>query len=484
MRRATPRHARKVSLAARPEYSRAQDKMTPAPDLVIKSRRVVNDSFVVPATVHIKNGLIERVGDYDDVPAGAPVLDAGTQVVMPGVVDSHVHINEPGRTEWEGFETATRAAAAGGVTTLVDMPLNSIPPTTSVAALLEKAEAAEGRCWVDVGLWGGAVSGNASELAAMLREGALGFKCFLIDSGVPEFSHVTPEGLRDAMMALRGRDAPLLVHAELPGPIEEASRSRSQEDRDDPRAYKSYVRSRPREAEDLAIELVYSLCDELGARAHIVHLSSSGALATMRRAGDARLPLSAETTPHYLHFDAEAVPAGATQFKCAPPIRERENRERLWDALREGLIRMVVSDHSPCPASLKRFEEGSFDSAWGGISSLQLSLPITWTEARRRGASLADVALWMCRRPAELAGIDHRKGSFARGNDADVVIWDPEASFRVEPGALHHRHKITPYAGEVLDGTVEMTLLRGVKVYDRSGFLSKPTGRWIKRDDR
>jgi allantoinase len=453
-----------------------------APDLVIRSLRVVKRDGVGPASVHIKNGVIQRVGEFDDVPEGGPLHDAGNAVVMPGVVDSHVHINEPGRTEWEGFETATRAAAAGGVTTLVDMPLNSIPPTTSVKSLLTKAEAAEGRCWVDLGLWGGAVPGNAPELVPMIREGALGFKCFLIESGVPEFSHVSSEELHIAMTALQGSDAPLLVHAELPGPIEEARRARPEAE--DERSYAGYVRSRPREAEDLAVELLFRFCNELRSRVHVVHLSSSGALHTMRRAQDSGLPMTAETTPHYLHFEAERVPPGATQFKCAPPIRERENRELLWSGLREGIVRMVVSDHSPCPASMKRLDEGSFDGAWGGISSLQLALPVTWTEARRRGASLTDLALWMCKRPAELAGLAHRKGSIAEGFDADIVVWDPEASFHVEPERLHHRHKITPYAGEELHGTVEMTLLRGVKVYDRSGHQSKPTGKWIKRDDR
>ena len=355
-----------------------------APDLVIRSRRVAGPRGIGPASVHVRNGRVEKVSEFDDAPEGGPVIDAGNSVVMPGIVDSHVHINEPGRTEWEGFDTATRAAAAGGVTTLVDMPLNSIPPTTSVRNLLTKAEAAEGRLWVDVGLWGGAVSGNAKDLRPMIAEGALGFKCFLIESGVPEFSHVTAAELEEAMLELRGTAAPLLVHAELPGPIEEVKPELADAD---PASYSTYVRSRPKSAEDRAIELLYTLCRSIRAATHVVHLSSSGALETMRRAQDEGLPMTAETTPHYLHFDAESVPRGATQYKCAPPIRERENREALWGALGEGLIKMVVSDHSPCPPAMKRLEDGRFDEAWGGISSLELALPVTWTEARRRGRS-------------------------------------------------------------------------------------------------
>jgi allantoinase len=452
-----------------------------APDLVIRSRRVAGTASIGPASVHIRNGRVERVGEFDDVPEGGPVIDAGNSVVMPGIVDSHVHINEPGRTEWEGFDTATRAAAAGGVTTLVDMPLNSIPPTTTVNNLLTKAEAAEGRLWVDVGLWGGAVSGNAKDLRPMIAEGALGFKCFLIESGVPEFSHVTAAELEEAMLELRGTAAPLLVHAELPGPIDDV---KPELEGEDPTSYSTYVRSRPKSAEDRAIELLYTLCRSIRAATHVVHLSSSGALETMRRAMDEGLPMTAETTPHYLHFEAETVPRGATQYKCAPPIRDRENKEALWAALREGLIKMVVSDHSPCPPAMKRIEEGRFDEAWGGISSLEVALPVTWTEARSRGRSLDDLVEWMCRAPARLAGLDRRKGSLAPGFDADITVWSPEAPFSVDPARLHHRHKLTPYAGEVLHGTVEMTFLRGQLVYDKRGHQSKPTGRWIKRDDR
>ncbi|MCU1246655.1 MAG: allB, partial [Acidobacteria bacterium] len=313
-------------------------------ELIIRGRSVVTPAGVVAASIHIRAGRIEAVRDYDDVPAEAPLIDYGALTISPGIVDSHVHVNEPGRTEWEGFVTATQAAAAGGVTTLVDMPLNSIPATVSVEALVTKAEAMEGKCWIDVGLWGGAVPGNSGDLQPMLAAGALGFKCFLVDCGVAEFGHLDAAGLGEALGALAGSGAPLLVHAELPGPIEEAAA----ELRGDPRSYRRYLQSRPRTAEDQAIELVYEACADRGARAHIVHLSSSGGLELLRKARDARVPLSAETTPHYLHFAAEAIPDGATEYKCAPPIREHDNREQLWHGLDEELVMAVVSDHSPC----------------------------------------------------------------------------------------------------------------------------------------
>ncbi|AUX45685.1 allantoinase [Sorangium cellulosum] len=450
-----------------------------APDLIVRGLRVLTGGTVRPASVHIRGGTIVDVAGHDDVPEGCPVVDtrAGA-VVMPGLCDAHVHINEPGRTEWEGFETATRAAAAGGVTSLVDMPLNSIPPTTTVAHLEEKARAAEGRCRVDVGFWGGAVPGNAGELIPLLEAGALGFKCFMVDSGVAEFGHVAEADLREALAVLAGTGAPLLVHAELPGPIDAARAAIAGLD---PRTYAAYLRSRPREAEDQAIALLASLCEATGATAHVVHLSSATALDILRRARDRGAALSAETTPHYLHFTAEQIPDGATPFKCAPPIRERENREALWAALTGGLIDLVVSDHSPCTPELKQLEAGDFDAAWGGISSLQLGLSIVWTDARRRGIPLERLPDWLCRGPARLAGL-RRKGEIRRGFDADLVIWDPEASFRVEPPLIEHRHKVTPYAGEELHGVVEATYLRGEKVYERGSFPGEARGRWLKRE--
>jgi allantoinase len=448
------------------------------PDLVLKSRRVVTGGAVVPASIHVSRGVITGVAGIDEVPEGCPTYDAGDLVIMPGIVDSHVHINEPGRTEWEGFATATRAAAAGGVTTVVDMPLNSIPPTTTVAGFEAKASAAEGQCWVDIGLWGGAVPGNARELRRLLDVGALGFKCFMVESGVEEFGWVNEADLRLALAELAGSGAPLLCHAELPGPIDAAA---ALVEGLDPRTYAAYVKSRPREAEDLAIALLVSLCRETKAAVHIVHLSSSGALKSLRRAREEGLPFTAETTPHYLHFAAEDIPDGATPYKCAPPIRERENRERLWGALGEGLLDLVVSDHSPCTPALKKLEAGDFAAAWGGIASLQLGLPVIWSEARRRGKTIADLARWMCEGPAKLAGLDRKKGRIAAGLDADLVIWDPDAAHVVKPAEIQHRHKITPYAGETLLGAVQATYLRGKSVYEAGLFPGAAQGQLIRR---
>lgn len=450
----------------------------PSP-VILRSRRVVpghgSAAGAEPLSIHVEDGRIQRVAAFDDVPEGARLHDVGDRVIMPGIVDSHVHLNEPGRTEWEGFETGTRAAAAGGVTTLVDMPLNSIPPTTTVANLREKRAAAEGQCWVDVGFWGGAVPGNAGELRGMLDAGALGFKCFMVESGVDEFPCVATPDLQEALRELAGAGAPLLVHAELPGPIEAA---RAAAEAMDPRAYAAYLRSRPKEAEDLAIALLIDLARQTRARVHVVHLSSSSALDLLREARGEGLAISAETTPHYLTFTAEEIPDGATPYKCAPPIRERDNQDALWAALARAEIDLVVSDHSPCTPALKRMEAGDFAAAWGGIASLQLGLPAVWTGARRRGASLGDLTRWMSAGPAELAGLSGKKGRIAKGFDADLVIWDPEASFRVEPARIEHRHKVTPYAGRELFGVVHETWLRGQRIYrsDRSDRSDKGDG--------
>ncbi|HEV2130748.1 MAG TPA: allantoinase AllB, partial [Longimicrobiaceae bacterium] len=410
---------------------------------------------------------------FEQTPADPPLVDAGDAVVMPGLVDTHVHINEPGRTEWEGFETATRAAAAGGVTTLVDMPLNSIPAATAVAGLRAKLEAAAEQCWVDVGFWGGMVPGNRTELGPLLAAGARGFKCFLVPSGVEEFPHVSEHDLREALPELAARGAVLLAHAELPGPLEAASATLSA----DPRSYAAYLRSRPPQAEVEAIRLLIRLCREVGARIHIVHLAAAEALPLLREARAEGLPITAESCPHYLHFAAEEIPDGATQLKCAPPIRERANRERLWEALGDGTIGMVGTDHSPCPPAMKALDSGDFGRAWGGISSLQLGLSVMWRGARERGYPLDRLAEWMSAAPARLAGLGHRKGAIAVGYDADLVVWSPETEFVVDPAGLHHRHKLTPYAGARLPGVVEMTFLRGEKIYDRGEFRTGPSGR-------
>ena len=461
------------------EPNEFSDPMTP--ELVIRGQRVALPDTIRPASIHIRQGIITAIASPDEFPAGSPVVDAGNSVVMPGLVDTHVHINEPGRTDWEGFQSATRAAAAGGVTTLVDMPLNCIPATTGVEALRAKREAAQGQCWVDVGFWGGVVPGNTSELRGLFDAGVLGFKCFLVHSGVDEFPHVAEDDLRVAMAELARLGALLIVHAELPGPIEQALNACA--GAADPRRYATFLQSRPREAENEAVALVIRLSREIGCRAHIVHHSSADALPLLRQARADGAPISVETCPHYLCFAAEDIPDGATQFKCCPPIRERENREQLWAALGDGLIEMVVSDHSPCPPELKRGDSGDFLHAWGGISSLQLRLPVMWTEMQKRGYSIRHLVEWTASAPARLVGLEKRKGAIRVGYNADLVIWNPEASFRVEPSKIHHRHKLTPYAGRLLSGVVEATFLRGEKIYDRGDFPAGPVGAMLKRGD-
>jgi allantoinase len=434
------------------------------PDLIIRGRTVVSAEAIGPASIHIHDEKIVSVRAFDDVVDGCELIEAApASVVMPGLVDTHVHINSPGRSDWEGFPTATRAAAAGGVTTLVDMPLNSIPPTTTLTGFQEKLETAKDDCFVDVAFWGGVVPGNTGELAPLFAAGVVGFKCFLVPSGVDEFPHVTEDDLREAMPELSRLGALLIVHAELPGPINEAAAAERRAT-----DYDLFLRSRPHASEDEAVALMIRLSREFDTRVHIVHLSSADALPLLRAAQADGVKITAETCPHYLHFAAETVPAGATEFKCCPPIRERENRERLWQGLADGTIDTIVSDHSPCPASMKLRETGDFAAAWGGIASLQLRLPVVWTEARRRGFSLRDLTNWLCTNSARQVSFATRKGSTAAGCDADVVIWNPEREFIVDATQLEHRHKITPYAGERLTGVVEKTFLRGRKIYDGS----------------
>ncbi|HYL46356.1 MAG TPA: allantoinase AllB [Candidatus Limnocylindrales bacterium] len=453
-----------------------------APDLIVRGRRVVTPGGEWPASIHIRGGIITAVSGFEDIPAGCAVHEAGESAVMPGLVDTHVHINEPGRTEWEGFATATRAAAAGGLTTLIEMPLNSIPATTSAAGFREKIVAAAGQLSVDVGFWGGVVPGNVAELRPLWEAGVFGFKCFLVPSGVEEFREVGEAGLRAALPQLTALGAPLLAHAELPGPIEEAVRKRPKGA--PANQYATWLASRPREAEDEAIALLLRLVEEFDARIHIVHLSSSNSIAQLRQARVFGIRVSVETCPHYLTIASEEIADSATEFKCAPPIRERENREKLWAALRDGTIDFIASDHSPCPPAMKLREEGDFLRAWGGIASLQIGLPAVWTQARSRGYALTHVAEWMCRGPARLAGLENRKGAIAAGCDADLVIWNPDATFRVDPARLHHRHKLTPYAGHELFGVVETTFLRGRKVFGSGEFSATPAGQVLYRDKR
>jgi allantoinase len=450
-------------------------------DLVIRANRVILPDGIRPASVHIQAGRIVALAGKTEIPSDCELIDAGDSVVMPGLVDTHVHVNEPGRTDWEGFETATRAAAAGGITTIVDMPLNSIPPTTSTDGFKVKLEAARARCLIDVAFWGGVVPGNTTELRPMLEAGVRGFKCFLIHSGVDEFPYVTEADLRQAMPELAAIDAVLLVHAELPGPIEEAVEICAGLD---PKLYRSFLQSRPRAAENEAIALMIRLSQETGARVHIVHHSSSDALPLLRKAKTDGVRITVETCPHYLTFAAEEIPDGATEYKCCPPVRERENRERLWESLGDGTIDMAVSDHSPCTPDLKLKAQGDYLAAWGGIASLQFGLPLIWTQTESRGFTLRHLTEWMSQRPAQLAGLDQRKGALKTGNDADVLIWNPEATFRVDPEMIHHKHRLTPYNGMRLKGVVEKVFVRGQKVFDHGKFAAEPCGMMLLRDSR
>jgi allantoinase len=434
----------------------------------LRSQRVVKPDGVGPATVWMQGALIESVQDEGGPDRGDPVIDVGDRVIAPGLVDCHVHINEPGRTEWEGFATATRAAAAGGVTTLVDMPLNCLPVTTTLAALDAKLAAAAGQLFVDVGFWGGVVPGNAGDLPGLAAGGVLGCKAFLVHSGIDEFPNATAADLRVAMPILRDLGLPLLAHAELDLGADGAE--------GDPRTYGGYLASRPRSWEDAAIELLVGLCRETGCAVHVVHLSSATSLDTIRQAKAEGLPFTVETCPHYLCIDAEAIAAGATHFKCAPPIRERENRELLWQALLGGVIDFVITDHSPCVPQLKLPALGDFMQAWGGISSLQLGLPALWSEARRRGADLRALTRWMSAGPAKFAGLGRRKGQLVPGADADLVVWQPDAQFTVHEDDLFFRHKISPYLGRRLDGQVAQTWLRGRCIFRDGQHLGQPAG--------
>ncbi len=434
-----------------------------------KSRRVVRPDGVGPGVVLVRDGVIEGV--VDEAPGGAEVFDCGDDVIGPGLVDCHVHVNEPGRTEWEGFDTATRAAAAGGVTTLVDMPLNSIPVTTDRAALAAKLAASQGKCFVDVGFWGGVVPGNARDLPALVAAGALGCKAFMVHSGIDEFPNATESDLLLAMPILRDHGVPLLAHAELDLGAQVTEK--------DPKAYRGYLESRPPAWEDAAIRLLVSLCRRTGCAVHVVHLSSASSIATLRAAKAEGLPVTAETCPHYLCLEAEAIPDSATHFKCAPPIRDHANREALWQGLFDGTIDFVISDHSPCAPHLKLPEEGDFHRAWGGIASLQLALPAVWTEARRRGADVATLATWMSDRPATFAGLGGKKGRIAPGFDADLVIWDPDEPFSPQPAGLFFRHKISPYMGARLTGRVKRTVLRGITAYDGQRHPAGPIGQHL-----
>jgi allantoinase len=445
-------------------------------EFIISSRNVVTRNGVRHACVHVRDGKIKRILEPGKLPSGIPVEDAGDLVVMPGLVDTHVHINEPGRTQWEGFETATKAAAAGGITTLVDMPLNSSPVTTTVEALQHKLDAAQGKLWVDCGFYGGVIPGHNDCIQPLLEQGVLGFKAFLIHSGIDEFPNVNETDLRAAMPMLASHNVPLLVHCELSPPNPQSTIR-------NPKSYSHYLASRPSHWEHDAVNLMIGLCRDYGCKVHVVHVSSSDTIPLIREARRAGLPVSAESCPHYLYFVAEDIADGDTRFKCAPPIRDRENREGLWNALRNQELDFIVSDHSPSTPVLKFMESGDFQKAWGGIASLQLGLSIIWTEAQKRGFSFTDIAHWMSARPAEFVGLAGKKGAIASGYDADFVLWDPDRRFEVTQSMIHHRHKMTPYEGQTLSGRIERTYLRGKKIFENGTFPQQPFGQILTRND-
>lgn len=428
-------------------------------DLTIRSECVITPEGMRNCSLHIAAGRITRVAAWDDIPANVPLVDAGDFIIAPGIVDTHVHVNEPGREEWEGFETATRAAAAGGITTILDMPLNSTPATTNVAALAAKREAARGKSVVNVEFIGGLIPGNAAQLEPLRDGGVLAFKCFLSPSGVEDFDNVSERDLRVAFPILARLGLPLMVHAEDPACLL-TGRSSS-------RSYASYLASRPAAAEHSAIALLIRLMEWCPTPVHVVHLSSASSLDMIRSARQRGLPITVETCPHYLTFAAEDVPDGATEYKCAPPIRSSAERAGLWRGLIDGDIDTIATDHSPCPPDMKQ-TNGDFFSAWGGIASLQLSLAAVWTGAHARGVSPERLTAWMSATPARLAGLGERKGALAAGLDADIVVWDPDARFVVDADALLHRHKLTPYNGMELRGAVIETFVGGRPVFSSS----------------
>ncbi|MDT0405557.1 allantoinase AllB [Streptomyces edwardsiae] len=440
-------------------------------ELVLRSARVVTPGGTRAASVTVADGVITAVLPYDaPVPDGTRLEDLGDDVLLPGLVDTHVHVNDPGRTEWEGFWSATRAAAAGGITTLIDMPLNSLPPTTTVDHLHTKRRVAAGQAHIDVGFWGGALPGNVKDLRPLHEAGVFGFKAFLSPSGVDEFPPLDQEQLARSLAEIAAFDGLLVVHAEDPHRLAAAPRQGGPK-------YADFLASRPRDAEDTAVAHLVARAGRLGARVHVLHLSSCDALPLIAAARAEGVRVTAETCPHYLTLTAEEVPDGACEFKCCPPIREAANQDLLWQALADGTIDCVVTDHSPCTADLKT---GDFATAWGGISGLQLSLPAVWTEARGRGYGLEDVVRWMATRTAGLAGLDDRKGAIAPGRDADFAVLAPDAAFTVDPAALQHRNHVTAYAGRTLYGVVKSTWLRGERVF-HGGEFTEPKGRILTR---
>ena len=444
--------------------------MRPIPDFAIASQRVLTLEGEKPAAILIKGEKILDVVSIENIPENCPTEDMGNNMIMPGLVDAHVHINEPGRTDWEGFETATKAAAAGGITTIVDMPLNCIPVTTTVDALNQKIIATKDQLWIDCGFYGGLIPDNIQDLESLADAGVLGFKAFLSPSGIDEFPNISEKHLREALHILAKKGIPVLVHAEL-----ENGATSSEENK----TYKYFQESRPKSWENNAIKLLIQLCREFNVHIHIVHLSSADILPEIAQTRKDGFPLTVETCPHYLHFSSERISDGDTRFKCAPPIWNGENRENLWAGLEEGIINFITSDHSPCTPELKNLEAGNFEKAWGGISSLQFALPVIWTECKQRGYSLEQLINWMSKQPAKFVGVDDLKGQISPGFDADLVCWNPDKKYIIKKEAIHHKNKLTPYEGESLYGVVNATFLRGQKVYENGQFLGNPKGKII-----
>lgn len=460
-------------------------------DLAIRSRNIILKNEIKEGVVIVENGTINEVRDELVGNDKAKVINVGNKILMAGVVDPHVHINEPGRTDWEGFYTATKAAIAGGITTLVDMPLNSSPVTTTVKALEEKLTAAQNKMHTNVGFWGGIVPGNENEIEGLIAKGVLGFKAFLTHSGIDEFPNATEEDLRKAMPIIAKHGLPLLVHCELTSnnsikpTYSDHTRTKLNDlssKLNNNTSYQNYLASRPKEWEDEAIALMIRLCEEYHCRTHIVHLSSSNSIKQITEAKKRGLPITVETGQHYLYFNAEEIKDGKTEFKCAPPIREKANNDKLWDALRTKVIDFVATDHSPSPPYMKQLESGDFMKAWGGIASLQFALPVLWTVAKARNFSITDIAKWLCEKPAELIGKQRSKGRIEAGFDADLIVWDANKKFTVTEGIIQHRHKITPYLNHELYGVVEQTYLAGEKVYDQGQFVKLNAGKIIRRD--
>ena len=438
-------------------------------DIAIKSSRIITPEGEKKGVIIIKGGLIidvtESLNNTDE-----RLIDVHDKVVMAGVIDPHVHINEPGRTEWEGFDTATKAALAGGITTLVDMPLNASPVTTTLKAFEEKLTAAKKYLHTNCGFWGGVIPANENEIEPLIDKGVLGFKAFLTHSGIDEFPNVTEHDLRKVMPIIAKHNLPLLVHCELTSPLSEGKATGVR--------YQNYLNSRPRKWEDDAIALMIRLCEEYNCRTHIVHLSSSNSIEQIAKAKQKRLPLTVETGQHYLYFNAEEIKDGQTQFKCAPPIREKANNEKLWRALKDGIIDFVATDHSPATPNLKELQSGDFMKAWGGIASLQFALPVLWTAAKEKMCSLNEIAKWLSENPAKLIGKQNSKGKIAKGYDADLIVFDEKKTFTVTEDIIKHKHKITPYLNEKLFGVVEQTYLSGENVFDK-GVMVLNKGRVI-----